>query len=67
MARQRPSDPFLAQYNGPCEGCGGEIEAGDEIVMWKGRAHHNDEDCCDGLAEPDPQPYDSSGPRDRWT
>lgn len=63
--RQRPSDPFAAQYNGLCHGCWCEIEAGDEIVMWNGHAHHNDENCCDGLAEEDEEEV-TDRLKDRW-
>jgi hypothetical protein len=38
--RERPSRPFPAGYRDECDECGGEIEAGDMIVMWEGSACH---------------------------
>lgn len=63
--RNRPSAPFIAQYNGYCSGCDEKIVGDvDEIVMWKGSAYHNDEDCCHGLVE---TPDDlTEKPVDRW-
>lgn len=46
--RDRASEPFPANYRSTCHGCGFDIEPGEEIVMFAGKAVHDDDDCLEG-------------------
>lgn len=43
--RERASKPFEARFPGTCTGCNWEIEPGDQIVMFRGEAYHDDDEC----------------------
>lgn len=43
--RKRASEPFPANYRSVCNGCLADIEPGEDIVMFAGKAVHDDDDC----------------------